>query len=1177
MIERKTQYLFKVFFSLLLILSFVPKQVVEAVGEGQYGIEVIRDIGKYSSIGQFNEDGVAVVSVNSQGYEEKYGLIDYVGNVLLEPVHTYIDILDDHWFAVNNRYGEGNDSYSANGIYSSSTKSFLIEPEYEYIPANIRDLKIIRLSKHNVNNRDFLFSHKGETFSPILMPSSVVVKEGTWFSYRKLNPDIMLFASGTNDDDRVWWLSDIYGNRIEDRTINYADGYYVDGTSYVSVSENPESANILYKVIKTDGVLSLHALNSDRPNDYFSTFSREGYAIYSGNNGEYKLYPNSGEIEYMDDQDYGYPGLEVVQENDKFGIKNSNNEFVVNPIYNNIQYSNIFNGYILNKNEIIFAQDNIHFAEVYKTGYYFPQTNETIEALYSDFTYSLVQKGYTLVEKYDGTATYTNTAGPFGNEEATWSNKTFGLIDADFNWIITPDHGYVDIERKSNDDFAFYFSTSWKVGLVNVDPNVSQKKITDAVYDLFFLGSPEYAGGGLRDSSPEFDADGFVKVGVYDDSSNLKVGLASRTKLEVDALYKDAYYKNGYFYLKNFDGSWDVQKRDNPNEQVHVLPIESKNIDKIELVGPNMEYIIVENKIDNEIDSYYEVGVLNRSDMSVYLDFEYRYVLYDDQKWIVAKYIEPSVFTAVYNLSLEEIVPLSPKYGLISTYSEGYAIALGADNELFLSNQEQETSLFSKFFLQANAVASAPVVDVIDKDGNVVLSLGNDYLEATIIGEYEGNIKLLLLDRSGFKIANFIVPDETSPVVNGIVDGNVYTSSVTITFNEGTATLNGNSFTSGTTVSTSGKYVLIVEDSAKNKTTVNFELLIPIPDTTAPIVSGVVNNTVYNSSVVVVFNEGTATLNGNSFASGTTVSTSGKYVLIVEDAAKNKTTVNFELKIENSEKPVEPIASVKQDNSDNQKKTDKVTEQQKSTPTFEDNLNTLTSALNDVQELSDKQFIQVVRELLNGDADFVNGLSNEEQETLNQKIQEIFKDKLKITIEGNSQLKLEGHALIADLNRLLDGDKVDIRLEAKEELNSIDQSLISSYINKNNLDSNKIYSIDINLFQSINGDENKLTLLTRPVTITLPIPTIFKDVKDFKVVHIHEGTVYELDVVINNDGTFTFTTDKFSSFTLLDATKIIPIIEEEKTSNNNPYLLIGGLVLISGLFIIFLNRKKLLN
>ncbi|MFM9535781.1 S-layer homology domain-containing protein [Lysinibacillus sp. IITD104] len=64
-------------------------------------------------------------------------------------------------------------------------------------------------------------------------------------------------------------------------------------------------------------------------------------------------------------------------------------------------------------------------------------------------------------------------------------------------------------------------------------------------------------------------------------------------------------------------------------------------------------------------------------------------------------------------------------------------------------------------------------------------------------------------------------------------------------------------------------------------------------DTTPPVITGVTNNGVYNTNVTISFNEGTATLNEAIFTSGSTVSTSGNYTLVVTDSAGNTATITF--------------------------------------------------------------------------------------------------------------------------------------------------------------------------------------------------------------------------------------------------------------------------------------------
>ena len=66
--------------------------------------------------------------------------------------------------------------------------------------------------------------------------------------------------------------------------------------------------------------------------------------------------------------------------------------------------------------------------------------------------------------------------------------------------------------------------------------------------------------------------------------------------------------------------------------------------------------------------------------------------------------------------------------------------------------------------------------------------------------------------------------DNTAPIVTGITDGGYYNIDKNITFNEGTATLNGAIFNNGEIVSAEGTYILVVTDTAGNRKTINFSI-----------------------------------------------------------------------------------------------------------------------------------------------------------------------------------------------------------------------------------------------------------------------------------------------------------------------------------------------------------------
>ncbi len=68
--------------------------------------------------------------------------------------------------------------------------------------------------------------------------------------------------------------------------------------------------------------------------------------------------------------------------------------------------------------------------------------------------------------------------------------------------------------------------------------------------------------------------------------------------------------------------------------------------------------------------------------------------------------------------------------------------------------------------------------------------------------------------------------DTTPPVVQGVTEGSTGGAAI-VTFDEGTATLNGELFTNGTKIQKTGNYTLIVTDSSNNSTTIHFEVVTP--------------------------------------------------------------------------------------------------------------------------------------------------------------------------------------------------------------------------------------------------------------------------------------------------------------------------------------------------------------
>ena len=176
---------------------------------------------------------------------------------------------------------------------------------------------------------------------------------------------------------------------------------------------------------------------------------------------------------------------------------------------------------------------------------------------------------------------------------------------------------------------------------------------------------------------------------------------------------------------------------------------------------------------------------------------------------------------------------------------------------------------------------------------------GFAYVSGTEISE-QGSYELKLYDEANNVTLYLFEIDKTAPVgsfsetvntVNGI---NYYPNDVYFTWDEQgiTATLNGADYVFGSLIAQDGSYTLIINDLAHNSTVYEFVI-----DTTAPSTElvGVTNGGYTNSKVSVKWSEAhaSATLNGNNYISGTSISEQGRHSVIVSDAIGNNTYITF--------------------------------------------------------------------------------------------------------------------------------------------------------------------------------------------------------------------------------------------------------------------------------------------
>ncbi|NQX59654.1 right-handed parallel beta-helix repeat-containing protein [Paenibacillus qinlingensis] len=169
----------------------------------------------------------------------------------------------------------------------------------------------------------------------------------------------------------------------------------------------------------------------------------------------------------------------------------------------------------------------------------------------------------------------------------------------------------------------------------------------------------------------------------------------------------------------------------------------------------------------------------------------------------------------------------------------------GASSYSVEKNQDHHAIVGDPLFMDASQAnyalqTSSPAIDAGASVGLAVDFLGNPRPvgDGPDIGAYEEQHP-------------FIAP----PVITGVVNGQVYTSVVSATYDRGVAWLTRNSeapvsYLSGTSITQAGNYVLSVTYMSQT-TTVSFTI-----DTSAPVITGVIEGERYTGSVTPEFNKG---------------------------------------------------------------------------------------------------------------------------------------------------------------------------------------------------------------------------------------------------------------------------------------------------------------------------------
>jgi hypothetical protein len=201
--------------------------------------------------------------------------------------------------------------------------------------------------------------------------------------------------------------------------------------------------------------------------------------------------------------------------------------------------------------------------------------------------------------------------------------------------------------------------------------------------------------------------------------------------------------------------------------------------------------------------------------------------------------------------------------------------------------------------VELDGVTNGAVI-VTWEEKNISVNCNNQgYTSGKEITE-EGAYTITLTDRAGNITTITFTIDKTAPegTLTGVENGG-YTNTITsFSWKEtsATATLNGETYTSGTLIGNESYYIIELTDKAGNTSTYSFTI-----DKTAPegTLTGVENGGETNNIVTFYWTEegATATLNGEAYESGTEVVEEGLYNIILTDKAGNSSIATFTIDI----------------------------------------------------------------------------------------------------------------------------------------------------------------------------------------------------------------------------------------------------------------------------------------
>lgn len=1079
---------------------------------------------QFAQIGQFNEYGIAIVSVeNGVDYDNNpsylYGLINLDGVLVLPVEYSSITSFNNSFYYVM-KYNQVHNPFNV-GLVSKVDGSIVLEPKYvmfdffksnslfmvEYSPTNsfmnriqetyqYKDSQLIKLD----------YSDLSEGYTSISLGDKIANK------YYIVEATVGSLYEGTYQSKQ--FLVDLDGNPLQgnDLLVRIETSFVVDGLVYILSRDSNDQSK--YSLLKIDENNVIQELIHEKWSIYYRRF--EERLIYDDGWMDLETFTHHDEVILDNDGPFTITQVDgLYQLQDDEGASLLPSEYEVT----SIAYEGALNWYRFSVDKQIINSSNSEESEILSLeGFYSVDERRIVLSPDYQYLYSevgrLVNKGNLVVRKLTGTY-YIQ---PYYNQKMY--DVKYGLLSIDGSMLIEPQYDYlyapntdglVEFGLQSTLENGYRMITAR--GVFDVQ---QMKVLAPGDYDMYqpYYETMNYA------VMPLFDENGHIRIvdssNDYSREHNVELqGILSREGIIYPVDYLKAYFRNGLYHLNLKDGKWLLESKDKSFSIVLDLDQLDLGIEgKIESVDRRDGFYVLEVSYQDTIGTQTRYGVLN-DDLSIHLPFEFTNISIEGNLLNLERYNEISLRTevAVYDIDTQNyVVPFGNKYESMSDYVGGVAIGQSGTAEAPVT-----TFLFG---LNVNASEDDFVLDIINDEGYVVGDLSEKYSETLLLGKNDEGKTQAMVKRNG---QYYLASLQTSQVpLKAIESVTLLQSSLTLKVGDLTQ-LNG-----------------IIKPLDSNEPV---KILWESSDASVVAVNG--------TGQIKALKDGSATVvfKVNEHVASVSIKVGETIVPPVTPPSPPVPPMNpNQGPIVMPPAPNPPVLNIIQ-------------------PLF---------ALLNHKNVRFAQFEATLKKTYENNPDFLDNLSESELDRFEEMVYEFYKDKLNIEIEQG--FEIEDVFKLIDYGLLTDNKSFSLGFHVSEDIDESDKSLVNEFMMSNQLSGDDVLFLDIEFL--IN--DVLQTELSSPITIRMNIPDALKDVKDLKVLRVHNGVVSTLDVTYLENGQISFETDRFSLYALIKSMPVstnvivpeIPITNESKF----PWFLAtsGFLVVVAG-GVLLVRRKQTQN